>query len=752
MRLLRSAYPALLCGILACANEGPTAIGDGPDDHKHAVHMSAFVWTFTVTNTNDAGPGSLRRALLDANASVGEDLIEFDIPGAGPHTIQPLSPLPVISDPVTIDGYTQPGASPNTNGPRQGTNAVLKIVLNGDLGDARMTTDASGTVFRGLVLNGAQAHFFIRQGSGSQISGCFVGTDPTGTIRVGIQGRPITTGGIGNMIGGPAPADRNVISGVNGEAVFLLGTDNVLQNNIIGLDASGTVILGNAGGVVVKDFGNIVGGPSFDLGNVITGNGGGPPGSGGQGTGGGVTIQLASGVRVIGNLIGTDVTGTVPFPNSHARGIWTHSAVDTFIGDLAGGGNLVLAGASGDAAILTGFDSARIHIEGNLIGLDITGEHVIGPRVNLGISIGQTGSGNVIRGNTIAGFVNGILIGQGTGNTLQGNRVGTNVSGTVLLGNTGQGVQVATTGNLIGGTAPGDGNVIGGNTRGIALQGPGNTVQGNFIGTDPSGTIGLPNVSGIEVWGGASGSLIGGPDPGAGNLIAFNHGFGVYVDAGQARISRNSILSNGDFGIGLSTNIRNDNPFPHLVSATTGEGVVTIQGMVASSPSSTYTVEFFSNSVPDPSGFGEGERFLGALEVTTDATGAAEFFAVLAADALVGHVASATATGPDGTTSEFSAVVPFTAITPGETVRDVIEAVGDLVANADLATGHSNGLVAVLTQAIAQIEDDNDATAIHQLQAFVQMVDQFVASGKLDPADGQVLIALASVAIQRLGG
>ena len=80
-------------------------------------------------NTNDSGPGSLRQAIFNANANPGLDTIAFAIPGAGMHTISPTSPLPNITDPVVIDGYTQPGSSPNTLA--NGDNAVLLIELNG---------------------------------------------------------------------------------------------------------------------------------------------------------------------------------------------------------------------------------------------------------------------------------------------------------------------------------------------------------------------------------------------------------------------------------------------------------------------------------------------------------------------------------------------------------------------------------------------------------------------------------------------
>jgi len=115
----------------------------------------ATAWNkFIVTNTNDAGPGSLRQAILDANARTGTDTIAFDISGAGPHTIRPTSALPQIIDPVVIDGYTQPGARPNNNRPGLGKNAVLKIELDGSNASASgiVITGANSTV-RGLVIN-----------------------------------------------------------------------------------------------------------------------------------------------------------------------------------------------------------------------------------------------------------------------------------------------------------------------------------------------------------------------------------------------------------------------------------------------------------------------------------------------------------------------------------------------------------------------------------------------------------------------
>src|SRR5262245_41983296 len=100
--------------------------------------------TLVVTNTNDSGAGSLRQAILSANSSTNvPDAINFNIAGAGPFTISPVTPLPAVTDPVVIDGYSQSGASSNTIA--AGDNAVLKILVLEDV-----TIDTTNSTVRGL--------------------------------------------------------------------------------------------------------------------------------------------------------------------------------------------------------------------------------------------------------------------------------------------------------------------------------------------------------------------------------------------------------------------------------------------------------------------------------------------------------------------------------------------------------------------------------------------------------------------------
>ena len=205
------------------------------------------------------------------------------------HTIAPTSALPAIPDPVVIDGYTQPGASPNTLA--VGDNAVLLIDLSGaaaGIGVDGLVISAGGSTVRGLIINDFVAGPIITPGfipnggkgislgsaGGNTIVGNFIGTDASGGIA-----RPNTFSGVlattaGNQIGGTAPGDRNVISG-NNVGVFFLNagaSGNLLQGNYIGVNAAGTADLGNTNvGVQINNApGNTIGQTASNMFNVST--------------------------------------------------------------------------------------------------------------------------------------------------------------------------------------------------------------------------------------------------------------------------------------------------------------------------------------------------------------------------------------------------------------------------------------------------------------------------------------------------
>jgi CSLREA domain-containing protein len=290
----------------------------------HTLHAATFVvdsTSDTTLNACTAAPNdcSLRGAIALMS---GPSDLRFNIPMTDPGcvaatgvcTIAVTAQLPSVnagSNAVLIDGYTQPGAQPNTLTPAQGgSNAQLKIVLSG----GGNTTIASGLsmltagTIRGVVINGFRRQFSqaIVMPSGGVVEGCFIGTDVTGTAAVdneiGIQV------GTGARVGGLLPAQRNVISANRFTGVQLSGDAHQVQGNLIGTNAAGTAALGNGIGVAV--FGGNAASPQIGSANsagrnVISGN-----------TTGIAIGSVVNGARIVGNLIGTDITGLLPIGNT----------------------------------------------------------------------------------------------------------------------------------------------------------------------------------------------------------------------------------------------------------------------------------------------------------------------------------------------------------------------------------------------------------------------------------------------------
>ena len=241
--------------------------------------------TFTVTNVADFGAGSLRQAIMQANGSGAPSTITFDIPGTGPQVISPESALPRITTPVTIDGYTQPGASPNTS--MTGDNAVPLIVIDG-AGVSNLSVglqiNGDNSTVEGLVIQNFNGAGVALMGANDTLAGDFIGTDPRGlTAQPNALGIGIL--GAGDVIGGTAPASRNLISGnsaglgiANLSLTGLMSVSaiagSVVQNNLIGTDATGSGDLGNTiAGVAILGSGNIIGGTAPGQANTIAYNG-----------------------------------------------------------------------------------------------------------------------------------------------------------------------------------------------------------------------------------------------------------------------------------------------------------------------------------------------------------------------------------------------------------------------------------------------------------------------------------------------
>jgi hypothetical protein len=236
--------------------------------------MSSTAATFLVTNTNDSGGGSLRQAILDANASPGADAINFNLPGAPPHTITPTSPLPVISDPLAIDGATQPGFA--------GTPIIELNGANVGLGDG-LTITAGNSAVRGLVVNRFRGHgVMLENGGANVIEGNYIGVNVAGSAALNNYGLGVfALNSSNNTIGGTTAAARNVISGNFQHGVNLANgsSNNLVQGNFIGLNAAGDASLTNFGrGALIfgnqnNTFNNTIGGMTVGARNVISGNG-----------------------------------------------------------------------------------------------------------------------------------------------------------------------------------------------------------------------------------------------------------------------------------------------------------------------------------------------------------------------------------------------------------------------------------------------------------------------------------------------
>jgi hypothetical protein len=659
----------------------------------HTIHFSPPY--FLVTNTNDSGPGSLRQAILDVNSYAGPNAtVDFNIPTTDPgynsttgvFVIQPLSALQTITDSVVIDGYSQPGASPNTL--TIGDDAVLKIVLDGSLLGVvdGLTIGGGNSTVRGLVIDNFAygAAIVLKLKGNDVVAGNFIGTDASGESAAANDVGIVTANALSsaNTIGGTAPADRNIISGNNSGTPhsvnigIILDNGNFIEGNYVGTDRTGTSPVGNGNGIVISSK-NTIGGltatPGTGAGNLISGN-----------VGDGVEIEGAQNVAA-GNLIGTDATGLAALPNG-TNGLDTRGNYNTIGGTAVGSRNII----SGNGPI--GYPGLNIEnigpgtaqynlVEGNYIGTDITGTQSLGVQAG-GIEIsgnyntvgGTTAaSRNVVSGNnggiSILGFGPGAGFASGTGNIVQGNYFGSDPTGTQLVVRTNGaaqsvGIQVyrEASDNVIGGTTPGAGNLIWGEV--VLSDTSGNVLQGNLIGTDKTGTVALSQSAtsqGVNILSDAENNLVGGTTLGAGNTIAFCSGDGVYVDSGTGNgILGNSIFANREGGIGLNSanNANNNQAFPVLASLSTSGSGTTVSGTLHSVASTTFRVEFFANAVADPSGYGQGQTYLGSVNVTTDSNGNASFpppstlFGPLPAGE---SVISATATNlTTGDTSQFS--------------------------------------------------------------------------------------------------
>jgi hypothetical protein len=412
--------------------------------------------TFVVTNTNDSGPGSLRQAILDANANPGSDLITFNI-GSGLKTITLASKLPEISDPVVIDGTTQPGFAGTPLIEIDATNIGFDVVLS---------ISAGNTTIRSLTLNRFRnGAILITDNGGNHVEGCYIGTDATGNAATNSRGNAIAIiGSSNNVIGGTSANSRNVIVSIDsGISIGANGNGNQILGNYIGINAAGNEALTIFQGIFIGTSNNVVGGTTPGARNVI-----------GRADHGGIVIQsggavATSGNVIQGNYVGTDASGKVALGFAGTGVVIFNSSNNNTIGGTAAGAGNVLSGNA------TGF-----RIEG------------------LGAPDGPP-----------------------SGNILQGNFIGVGADGFTPVPNSFQGVRIASAMNTtIGGAAPGAGNVIAFNgpgeevgVNGIELIGDSNTTNNSIRGNSiySNGRLGI-DISNSGVNANDAGDVDGGPN------------------------------------------------------------------------------------------------------------------------------------------------------------------------------------------------------------------------------------------------
>jgi hypothetical protein len=605
---------------LSAAAAGYTAASTG--------NFNVVQQIFIVGNTNDSGPGSLRQAMLDTNAS-GPSQILFNIPGPGPYVIQPSSPLPVMTRPVSIDGTTQPGYAGHPT-----------VQIDGSL---------AGVAANGLVLTGGS----------SLVRGLAIGGFNGNGIMLNIGGTNRIAGNyLGTNLAGSAPFD------IGGYTIYILNS----ANNTIG-GTTGTT----PGGTCTGDC-NVIVGRALNKASVEI-----------EGAG-------SDGNRILGNFVGTDVTGNNGL-NGQTFGISVanYSVPNTVVGDGTPAGRNVISG-NVNGIYSTGRNTS---IKGNYIGTNAAGTTYVpntfgGFSNPAGIYI-YGGQQSLIENNLLSGN-NGTavaVVASAAGTTIRGNNIGLNAARDAVLGNVvGITIEASAHDNVVGGTTSADRNIISGNSRWAVFVGSdpkvtGNRIIGNYIGTDPTGTMVAPNGTDPmpaypypAVWiASASGNSVGGTNPGEGNVIAFNTYAGVAVTDPPSNgnsILGNSIFGNGGLGIGFGTDVfalrvtpndpldadtgpNNLQNFPVINFATPS----TVTGTLNSTANTIFRIQLFKNSACDPSGYGEGQALIASFSLLTDASGNASFLQA-GLSLANGQFVTATATDPNGNTSEFSLCEPVT--------------------------------------------------------------------------------------------
>jgi hypothetical protein len=523
-------------------------------------HSGVFATTYTVDNTSDSGAGSLRQAIIDANANPGPDTITFNIPGAGPHKITPLTQLDNIVDQVTIDGTSQPGTV-------CGSSRLLQVELDFTSAWSSSNSAASiafeagsdGSVLKGLSIYGQDDGV---NGSGNEDWGVRVKSDDititcnnlgllangesSGDTAVGASAVSVLNGARNTTVGGTSMDERNVISG------FISGVDTTCDVALL---------------------------PEVNI----------------------------ESLKVIGNYFGTNTEGTSALDgnSNQLRNLSASISVDCVDGMQIGGSNpgernVFGGGAIGSISLagstFIGSPLRNVIIKGNYIGVGSDGN--VGP----GFGGGKFGIGaSTFPANSLTG---GSAPDQETYNVIIGGE--SDADANVITGFTESGI------NLSKMSFPFPGMTTSSySPRNVSILG--NSVYGNGLGIDICDSLDI--------------------FPSSPTAYQCTEGGGPNVNDA------------GDVDDGPNDNLNSPN-----INAVKESGPDTNITFSADLPAGDYRIEFFSNTTPHASGYGEGQTYLGYVNITSSGTGLQKFNTMLSGVTGALNVRS-TATKIDGTTT-----------------------------------------------------------------------------------------------------
>ena len=557
---LQGAYNVVIGGFTAAERNVLSGNGDSTGDLSPGVYLDAATDGTTIVGnyigTNAAGTGAVGN-YGGGIISVGSTALHIGSQTAGGGNLISGN----NGNGVKFDGT--PASLPWLYGNVIGLNAAGTAAL-GNQGNGVLLSNMYGMTVGGccsgmknVISGNAMTGVLIQGDSGNnRIYGNYIGTDPTGTVRLGNNSWGIaidastnygpSTGA--NTIGGNATSLANVIAGQQGGQIHILGPGgggNLIYGNLIGTNAAGTASLtGNGHGIDIEDSrSDSVGAGSAGYGNLISGNGT------------GIYVQGGMGTDIQGNLIGTNLAGTGAIANTAGISLSGTSAV-TVGGTVAGQRN-VISGNSGWGMTLNTVSNSTI--EANLIGLAPSGTSVLangsGGIYGVGCSAVTIGGTSSVTRNVIAGNLGpGVKLAGGSQNSVLGNYIGLEPDGGTSAGNSGAGSHgiwlTGTAGsNTIGGTSAGARNFVtssGGD--GVRIEGMGggassNVVAGNTIGLNSTNQAAGNSGVGVRLVD-AQNNTIGGTAAGSANVIAASGSHGVSIESTSFSSSGNTVLGN----------------------------------------------------------------------------------------------------------------------------------------------------------------------------------------------------------------